>query len=179
MTETNELATFALGCFWCSEAIFEKLKGVEKVISGYTGSETQNLSYEDVSEGSSRHAEAIQITYNPKKISYVDLLYVFWRLHDPTTLNRQGADIGTQYRSAIFYHNEKQKNLALQSKKEVEKEKLYKNPIVTEIAPFDNFYEAEKYHQNFYTTSPEKIYCRFVIDPKIEKLKKGFKNYLK
>ena len=175
----KEVATFAGGCFWCTEAIFTRLKGVEKTISGYAGGKMGRPSYEQVSRGDTGHAEAIQITYDPKIISYEDLLAIFWHTHDPTTLNRQGVDVGPQYRSMIFYHSEEQKEKALASKEKVKKEGVYKNPIVTEILPFESFYKAEDYHQNYYSKDPKKIYCRLVIDPKINKLQKDFKKYLK
>ena len=175
----KEIATFAGGCFWCTEAIFTRLKGVEKTISGYAGGKMEKPSYEQVSRGDTGHAEAIQITYDPKIISFEDLLYIFWRTHDPTTLNRQGADVGAQYRSVIFYHDEEQKQKVLASKEKIEKEGINKNPIVTEIVPFESFHEAENYHQNYYSNNSNKSYCRIVIDPKINKLQKDFKKYLK
>ena len=169
-------ATFAGGCFWCTEAIFLRVKGVKKVVSGYSGGNTDNPSYEIVSGGISGHTEAIQIIFNPKIISYEDLLYIFFRTHDPTTMNRQGADVGTQYRSIIFYHDENQKKDA--EKVKVDAQKLYNSPIVTETIPFNSFYPAENYHQNYYANNPEKAYCKLVIDPKIAKLQKDFKKYL-
>lgn len=172
-------ATLAGGCFWCTEVIFKRIKGVEKVISGYSGGNIENPTYTKVSFGTTGHAEASQIFFDPKIISYKDLLYIFFRVHDPTTPNRQGADIGSQYRSMIFYHNEKQKKQALFSKKEVEKEGIYKNPIVTDIAPLKAFYPAEDYHQDYYEKNPEKLYCKLVIDPKLKKLRKEFQKYLK
>ena len=171
------VATFAGGCFWCTEAIFTRLKGVEKIISGYAGGKVEKPSYEQVSRGNTGHAEAIQITYDPKTISYEDLLYIFWRTHDPTTINRQGADVGPQYRSVIFYADEAQRKAAHSSLEEAQK--VFKNPIVTEILPFESFYKAEDYHQNYYSKDPKKSYCRLVIDPKINKLQKDFKKYLK
>lgn len=174
-----EKATFAAGCFWCTEAIFKKIKGVEKVISGYSGGNIENPTYTKVSFGTTGHAEASQIFFDPKIISYKNLLYIFFRVHDPTTSNRQGADIGPQYRSMIFYHNEKQKKQALVSKEEVKKERIYKNLVVTEIVPFKAFYQAEDYHQDYYEKNPKKLYCNLVIDPKIKKLQKEFKKFLK
>jgi peptide-methionine (S)-S-oxide reductase len=174
---TLEKATFAAGCFWCTEAIFKRIRGVKKVISGYAGGETENPTYENVHNKDTNHAESIQISFDPNKISYKDLLYIFWRTHDPTTLNKQGADVGTEYRSIIFYHNEKQKLLAEKTKRSAQK--LYDNPIVTEIVPLKNFYEAEAYHQDFYKRNKSAPYCRIVIDPKIQKLQKNFKKYLK
>lgn len=176
---SRELATFAGGCFWCTEAIFKRIKGVEKVIPGYSGGSKENPTYEQVSSSTTGHAEAIQITFNPAKISYDDLLYIFWKTHDPTTPNQQGADVGTQYRSMIFYHNEIQKKKALASKNEMEKDNATGNSIVTEIVPFQKFYPAENYHKNYYAKNPAKPYCLLVIDPKIEKLKKDLGKYLK
>jgi len=169
-------ATFAGGCFWCTEAIFSRLKGVLKVIPGYSGGNIKNPTYEQVSAGSTGHAEAIQITYNPKEISYEDLLYIFWKTHDPTTLNRQGNDVGKEYRSIIFYHSPQQKMKVLKSKKIAQK--VFRSPIVTEIIPYTNFYQAEGYHLKYYNKNPNATYCRLVIDPKIEKLKREFGKYL-
>lgn len=172
-----EKAIFAGGCFWCTEAIFENLKGVSSVVSGYAGGETKNPDYMNVSSGETGHAEAIQVTFDPKEITFKDLLYVFLRTHDPTTPNKQGADEGTQYRSVIFYRDEDQKKIAMYALKEVEKE--YESPVVTEVLKLDAFYEAEDYHQDYYKKNADKMYCKLVIDPKIEKLKKDFKEYLK
>jgi len=174
-----EMATLAGGCFWCTEAIFKRLKGVVSVKSGYSGGSKENPSYEDVSQGSTKHAEAIQITFNPNIISYKKLLNVFWATHNPTTLNRQGNDVGIQYRSVIFYHNEEQREIALKSKEEIEKSGIYKDGLVTEVVPFINFYEAEGYHQNYYKRNQEYPYCQFVINPKIQKLLKEFKRDVK
>lgn len=174
-----ETATMAGGCFWCTEAIFKRLNGVNSVVSGYAGGSMDNPSYEAVSTGTSGHAEAIQITFNPKTISFEKLLEVFFKLHDPTTLNQQGNDVGTQYRSVIFYHNEKQKQTAQKIKDEIEKSQLYNNPIVTEIVPFKNFYKAENYHQNYYEINKSQPYCQLIIDPKIQKLYKEFKQVVK
>lgn len=173
-----ETATVAGGCFWCTQALFKRLKGVSNVISGYTGGEMENPSYEEVSTGNTNYAESIQIKFDPKIISYEKLLEVFWTLFDPTTLNRQGADVGTQYRSVIFYHSPEQKGVAEESKRKIEKSKLYKNPIVTKIEPFTNFYPAEDYHQNYYERNPDQPYCKIVIDPKLQKLMTEFKNYV-
>ncbi len=170
----NEVATLAGGCFWCTEAVFQRLKGVIKVMSGYTGGTVENPSYNQVTTGATGHAEAVQVTFDPEVISYEKLLEVFWHLHDPTTLNKQGADSGTQYRSAIFYHNEDQKRIAESSKEEADKSGIYPRRIVTEIAPFTKLYEAEGYHQNFYNDNSDYPYCRVVIDPKIQKLMKEF-----
>lgn len=174
-----ELATLAGGCFWCTEAVFQKLQGVESVIPGYTGGHIDNPTYEEVSSGESGHAEAIQIEFDPQIISYETLLEVFWQLHDPTTLNQQGADHGTQYRSAIFYHNEKQKEIAERSLEAAEKSGLYPDHFVTEIVPFEQFFPAEEEHRNFYENNPNQPYCRLVIDPKITKLYKNFDQLIK
>jgi peptide-methionine (S)-S-oxide reductase len=174
-----EKATIAGGCFWCTEAIFKRLKGVDSAISGYTGGQTENPTYEDVCSGTTGHAEAIQITFDPKVISFETLLHVFFKLHDPTTLNQQGNDVGTQYRSAIFYHNDKQKTEAEKVKEEIEKSGMYKDKIVTEISAFTKFYEAEGYHKNYFDRNSDAPYCRYVIDPKIQKLYKEFKEQVK
>ncbi|HMD13797.1 MAG TPA: peptide-methionine (S)-S-oxide reductase MsrA [Bacteroidota bacterium] len=180
MSSTSlDTATLAMGCFWCTEAIFQNLKGVQSVVSGYAGGTIKNPSYEDVCTGTTGHAEASQITYDPKQVSFDDLLKVFWRMHDPTTLNQQGDDVGTQYRSAIFYHNEEQKKIAEQYKKELDSAGIYSSPIVTEITPFTTFYKAEDYHQNYYNQHGNQPYCRLVIQPKVEKFEKIFKDKLK
>lgn len=172
-----ETATFAGGCFWCTEALFQLLKGVKTVVSGYSGGNMDNPTYNQVSSGITNHAESVQITFDPKIIKYKDLLYVFMKTHDPTTLNRQGADAGTQYRSVIFYANENQKKEAETVIADLQKD--YQNSIVTALKPLENFYKAEDYHQDFYKNNPDKPYCQLVIDPKIQKLKKDFKTYLK
>lgn len=174
-----EIATFGSGCFWCSEAIFEQLKGVESAFSGYAGGTTKNPSYKEVCTGETGHAEVIQITYNPEIISFTELLEVFWQTHDPTTLNRQGADVGTQYRSVIFYHNSEQKELAEKYKKKLDEARIYSKPIVTEISPFTVFYKAEYYHQDYYNNNKFQPYCSFTITPKLDKFKKVFKEKLK
>jgi peptide-methionine (S)-S-oxide reductase len=174
-----EKATFASGCFWCSEAIFKRLKGVKKVVSGYSGGSIDNPTYEQVSTGSTGYAESIQIEFDPNLITYDKLLEIFWRTHNPTTLNQQGNDIGSQYRSVIFYHDQKQKKLALDSKKIIEEYNLYKDKIVTEIIPYINFYPAESYHQDFYDKNKDYPYCTYTILPKIEKLTKDFDDELK
>jgi len=179
MSDKIETATFGTGCFWCTEAIFQDLKGVHQVISGYSGGSVENPSYQQVCTGTTGHAEAVQITFDPEVISFEDLLYVFWRTHDPTTLNRQGADVGPQYRSVIFYHNDEQKNLAEKSLKETDASGLWPNPIVTEISPYQTFYQAEDYHQNYYKINPNQPYCRMVIDPKVRKFRKEFQEQLK
>jgi peptide-methionine (S)-S-oxide reductase len=175
MSDKREVATLGAGCFWCVEAVFQNLKGVEKVVSGYSGGTVESPTYKQVCTGTTGHAEVTQITYDPEVISFEDLLYVFWRTHDPTTLNRQGADVGTQYRSAIFYHNDEQKAIAEKSRQETDASGLWPDPIVTEIVPYRNFYEAEGYHQNYYLNNPYQPYCRMVIDPKVQKFKKEFK----
>jgi len=173
------VATFANGCFWCTEAVFQRLKGVVKVTSGYSGGHTPNPTYEEVCSDTTGHAECLQITYNPKVISYDELLEVFWATHDPTTKDRQGNDIGSQYRSIIFYHNAEQKDTAISSKETLEKNKVYNNPIVTEIIPASEFYPAEKNHMNYYNNHRLQPYCYYVTRPKVEKLKKLFVNKLK
>lgn len=171
----TEIATLAGGCFWCIEAIFKRLKGVESVESGYSGGDFPNPSYEQVIGGKTGHAESIQINFDPNIISFEKILEIFFRLHDPTTLNQQGADIGTQYRSAIFYHNKNQKETAEKIKSAAEKSGMYKNSIVTAIKPFTGFYKAEAYHQDFYQRNSSTPYCQIVIDPKIQKLYREFK----
>ena len=179
MTEKLETATFAAGCFWCVEAVFSRLKGVKKVTSGYTGGPIPNPTYEAVCSGTTGHAEAVRISFDPEMISFADLLEVFWRTHDPTTLNRQGADIGTQYRSAVFFHDERQREIAEKSKRETDEAGLWPDPIVTEIVPFSKFFEAEEYHQDYYRLNAHQSYCRLVIDPKVKKLQKEFADKLK
>lgn len=176
-------ATLAGGCFWCTEAIFKRIRGVNSVIPGYSGGNEpagrKNPTYEEVCTGLTGHAEAIQITFDPKIISYEKLIEIFFKLHDPTTLNRQGSDVGSQYRSAIFYHNEDQKQTAQKVKEAIEKSKIYHDPIVTEITSFKNFYQAENYHQNYYDTNRSQPYCQLIIDPKIQKLMEEFKEEVK
>ena len=174
-----DTATLAGGCFWCTEAVFDRLKGVTKVVPGYAASKVDNPSYEQVCSGRTGAAEAIQITYDPSVISFETLLEIFWHLHDPTTLNRQGNDIGTQYRSAIFYQTDEQKRLALASKEALEQSGTYNKPIVTEIVPFTNFYPAEAYHEDYYDRNPYQPYCQFVIDPKVHKLLKDYRKEVK
>jgi peptide-methionine (S)-S-oxide reductase len=174
-----ETATFGEGCFWCSEAVFQQLRGVKSVISGYSGGSVDHPSYEAVCAGRTGHAEVIQITYDPSEIKFDDLLKAFWQTHDPTTLNRQGHDTGTQYRSAIFYHSEEQHRVAEQYKKQLDQSGTFKSPIVTEIAPFKSFFPAEKYHQNYFNDNPSQQYCQFIIRPKVEKFNKEFKDMLK
>lgn len=178
-TTGMEIATFAGGCFWCTEAIFLEIDGVEKVVSGYIGGTTKNPTYRDICSGTTGHAEAIQITFDPKKVTYEDLLEVFFGTHDPTTLNRQGADIGTQYRSEIFYHSEVQKDKAEKYISLISGEKLYDKEIVTKVSKATVFYPAEEYHQNYYNQNAEQGYCQMVIAPKLEKLRKYYKSKLK
>jgi peptide-methionine (S)-S-oxide reductase len=174
-----ELATFGNGCFWCTEAIFEQLEGVTKVESGYAGGAVKNPSYKAVCTGETGHAEVIRLTYNPEIISFRELLDVFFNTHDPTTLNRQGADVGTQYRSAIFYHNESQKVEAEKIIADLENEKIFDNKIVTEITPINNYFVAENYHQDYYNNNKNQGYCRAVINPKLDKFIKKYKSKLK
>lgn len=174
-----DTATFGAGCFWCIEAVFQRLEGVDTVISGYTGGQTLNPTYKDICTGMTGHAEVAQITYNPEIISFDELLEVFWATHDPTTLNQQGNDVGTQYRSAIFYHNDEQKQKAEFYLKRLTEEKVFSKKIVTEITPLAKFYVAENYHQNYYNNNTSQGYCSFVISPKVDKLKKVFPNKLK
>lgn len=174
-----KLATFGSGCFWCTEAIFERLQGVERVLSGYSGGHVDNPTYAQVSTGTTGHAESIQVVYNPAAVSYDALLEVFWKMHDPTTLNRQGNDIGPQYRSVIFYHDAEQKKLAESYKSRLEAARIWDRPIVTEIVPFRKFWPAEDYHQNYYDTNPRQGYCALVITPKIQKFRKVFQDRLK
>ena len=174
-----EKATFGGGCFWCTEAIYERVEGVHSVVSGYAGGTVKNPTYKQVCDGTTGHAEVTQITYDPKVVSYDELLEIFFKTHDPTTLNRQGADIGTQYRSVIFYHNDEQKQKAEYYKSELNKSGAWNNPVVTEISPLINFYSAEDYHQDYYANNPNQGYCAFVIGPKVEKFEKVFKNKLK
>lgn len=177
--DSLQIATFGNGCFWCTEAVFQQLDGVTKVESGYSGGQTKNPTYKEVCGGETGHAEVIQITYDPKKISFDDLLEVFWQTHDPTTLNRQGADAGTQYRSAVFFHDDEQKHLAEEYKKKLDASGAFPRRIVTEITPFATFYKAEDYHQNYYNQNGQQPYCQIVIRPKLEKFNKVFKQKLK
>lgn len=177
--EGFELATFGAGCFWCVEAVFQQIKGVDTVYSGYMGGKYPNPTYREVSSGRSGHAEVVQIIFDPKVVSFATLLEVFWQTHDPTTLNRQGADVGTQYRSAIFYHDAAQKELALALKNELNAAQAFPNPIVTEITAATTFYIAENYHQDYYRQNGEQPYCQYVIRPKMDKLQKVFKDRLK
>jgi peptide-methionine (S)-S-oxide reductase len=178
-TMTTEKATLAGGCFWCTEAVFKRLQGVTSVVPGYAASQVENPSYREVCSGRTGAAEGIQLTYDPSVISYDTLLEIFWHLHDPTTLNRQGNDVGTQYRSAVYYHNDEQKHIALASKEALDKSGTYKNPAVTEIAPFTNFYSAEEYHKDYYDSNRLVPYCALVIDPKVQKLLKEYSHNVK
>jgi peptide-methionine (S)-S-oxide reductase len=178
-SKERDVATLGGGCFWCTEAIFDQLKGVGKVESGYSGGKVPNPSYEDVCTGSTGHAESIQITFNPKQISFKEILQIFFTTHDPTTLNRQGADVGTQYRSAIFYHNPDQEAVAKQVIKETNAAKIWKKPIVTEVVPFKAFYKAEDYHQEYFKNNSRQPYCQVVIAPKIVKLREHYREKLK
>jgi peptide-methionine (S)-S-oxide reductase len=179
MSEKREIATLGAGCFWCVEAVFQDLRGVESVVSGYAGGSLAYPTYEQVCRGTTGHAEAVQLTFDPEVISYSEILDVFWRTHDPTTPNRQGYDTGTQYRSVIFFHNGEQKTVAERSKSAAGSAGLWPNTIVTEIVPFTNFYPAEEHHQDYYRSNPDQPYCQVVIDPKIRKLKKDFADKLK
>lgn len=178
-SEGMQVATLGGGCFWCVEAIYEDLKGVESVVSGYSGGAKKNPSYQEVCSGFSGHAEVIQITFDPQVISFKDILEVFWEVHDPTTLNRQGADIGSQYRSVIYYHSDEQKNIAEESKRQADASGLYKDPVVTEISEFKGFYEAEDYHQDYFNNNPNQPYCSVIISPKVKKFKNKYKDQLK
>lgn len=177
--QTLDTITFGSGCFWCVEAVFQQLDGVISVTSGYSGGDVTNPTYKQVCDGTTGHAEVCQIIYDPQKISFKDLLEVFWFTHDPTTLNRQGNDVGTQYRSAIFYHSDQQKQLAEEYKKKLDESGAFKSPIVTEITPFGKFYAAENYHQDYYNLNGSQPYCNFVIKPKVEKFRKVFGEKLK
>ena len=176
---TLQVATFGAGCYWCTEAQFQQLKGVEKVESGFSGGHVDNPTYKQVCSGTTGHAEVCNITYDPAIISFDELLAAFWTCHDPTTLNRQGNDVGTQYRSVIFYHDNEQQQKAEQYKNKLNDEKAFDKPVVTEITAFDKFYKAEDYHQNYYNENGEAPYCHFVIGPKVDKFKKVFKDKLK
>lgn len=178
-TPDLQLATLAGGCFWCLEAIYTQLKGVHRVVSGYCGGQTENPSYQAVCSGATGHAEAVQISFDPQVVSYRDLLQVFFTLHDPTTLNRQGADVGTQYRSAIFYHDAAQKQAAKQVLAEIEAAKIWNHPIVTQVEPLGAFYPAEAYHQDYFKRNPYQGYCQAVIAPKVAKFRKMYLERLK
>ena len=179
--DTNKIdtATFGAGCFWCVEAVFQDIKGVQKVVSGYSGGFIKNPAYKEVCMGTTGHAEVCQIYYNPAEVTFDELLEAFWQTHDPTTLNRQGNDVGTQYRSSIFYHSEEQKQKAEKYKEELNKSAVFDRPIVTEVTAFTNFYAAEDYHQSYYNQNGSEPYCQYVIKPKVEKFKKVFGDKLK
>jgi peptide-methionine (S)-S-oxide reductase len=175
----SKVATFGGGCFWCLEALFTRIEGVESVTSGYAGGTVANPSYKQVCTGTTGHAEVVQVRYDPKKVTYAKLLEVFFKTHDPTTLNRQGADEGTQYRSVIFVHDDEQKREAQEAKRAIEDAHVYPDPVVTQIVPFQAFYPAEEYHQGYYDANPGQGYCRAVIGPKVHKLEKVFQDLLK
>jgi len=179
MSQTKEIATLGGGCFWCTEAVFAELRGVEKVEPGYAGGTVANPTYEQVCSGRTGHAEVVQVTFNPNVISYGELLKIFFTVHDPTTLNRQGADVGTQYRSVIFYHNDEQKSVARQIINEVTAAKLWNAPIVTQVEPFNAFYRAETYHLEYFKKNPRQLYCQMVIAPKVRKLREHYMEKLK
>jgi peptide-methionine (S)-S-oxide reductase len=180
MADNNlETATLGAGCFWCVEAVFDDLKGVEDVVSGYSGGHTENPTYREVCDGNTGHAEVAQIRFDPSAISFKEILQVFFSVHDPTTLNRQGNDVGTQYRSAIFYHNDEQKRVAEEVIGEITKEGVYDAPIVTEVVPFDKFWPAENYHQEYFANNPNQPYCQAVVAPKVAKFRKKFVDRLK
>ena len=172
-----ELATLGGGCFWCTEAVFQRLRGVDNVVSGYSGGSTERPTYEAVCNGTTGHAEVIQIAFDPTAVSFADILDVFFHTHDPTTLNRQGNDVGSQYRSAIFYHNEEQKRVAEETIRAMATD--YRQPIVTEITPFSAFYPAESYHQDFFNRNPRQGYCQFVVSPKVDKFQQKYADRLK
>jgi peptide-methionine (S)-S-oxide reductase len=178
-TGKEQLATFGTGCFWCTEAVFDQLKGVKSVVSGYSGGNVADPTYEQICSGMTGHAEVVQIKYDADVISFAALLEAFWQSHDPTTPNRQGNDVGTQYRSAIFYHDEQQRREAERLKKELNESGAFRAPIVTEITPFERFYPAEKYHQDYFNQNPSQPYCATIIRPKVEKFRKVFKDRLK
>jgi peptide-methionine (S)-S-oxide reductase len=179
MPDNLQTATLGAGCFWCVDTIFRQLRGVQQVTSGYAGGTIPDPTYQQVCTGNTGHAEAIQIIFDPQQISFTDLLNVFWRIHDPTTLNRQGGDIGPQYRSVIFYHNAQQQGLAEKSRNDLAATGLWTDPIVTEIVPYSNFYPAEEYHQNYFQRNPQQGYCQVVINPKVRKFRKEFAARLK
>lgn len=182
MSETNKAlatATFGTGCFWCTEAVFQQLEGVEKVTSGYSGGQVENPTYKDVCNGTTGHAECLNIEYDASKISFEELLEVFWKTHDPTTLNRQGNDVGTQYRSVVFYHDEEQKAITEKQIADLDKSGSWNNPIVTKLEPFLKFYPAEDYHNNYFNNNGGNPYCQMVVRPKVEKFEKVFKDKLK
>ena len=174
-----EIATLGGGCFWCLEAVYVELRGVEKVVSGYAGGHVKNPTYREVCSGSTGHAEVVQVTFDPTVISFADILRVFFTIHDPTTLNRQGADVGTQYRSAIYYHDDAQKQTAIAVMNEIAAQRIWPNPLVTELAPLDVFYPAEEYHQDYFARNPMQPYCQVVVAPKVAKFRKQYFQQLK
>ena len=179
-SENNKsVATFGSGCFWCTEAVFESLEGVDNVVSGYSGGSIKNPSYKEISRGNTGHAEVCQITFDPEVISYYELLEIFWNTHDPTTLNRQGNDVGPQYRSVIFYHDEAQKKAAEASLREMDASGKFRDPIVTEVTEFSEFYKAENYHQDYFKNNHNQPYCTFVVKPKVEKFRAKYQDKLK
>jgi len=177
--QKEHIATFGTGCFWCTEAVFESLEGVENVVSGFSGGDVKNPSYREVTGGRTGHAEVCQVHFDPRRISFEDLLDVFWHTHDPTTLNRQGNDVGPMYRSAVFYHSEEQKEAAEKSKSAMNASGTFEDPIVTEITEFTGFYKAEAYHQDYFKNNPNQPYCTFVVNPKLEKFKAKYQDKLK
>ncbi len=179
MSDNLETVTLGGGCFWCVEAVYQNLKGVRKVVSGYTGGQTEHPTYQEICMGNTGHAEVAQITFDAEVISFENILEVFWHTHDPTTLNQQGNDVGTQYRSAIFYHSEEQKAVAEKSWQETDESDLWLNRLVTEITPLGTFYDGEDYHQNYFLNNPNQPYCMAIIDPKLKKFKKEFQDQLK
>lgn len=176
---TEELATLGGGCFWCIEAVFDELTGVTRVQSGYAGGHTRNPTYQEVCTGATGHAEVVQITFDPTVITFADVLRVFFTIHDPTTLNRQGPDVGTQYRSVIFYHSPDQKAVAERVIGELERDRVWANPIVTELVPFTEFWRAEAYHDDYFRRNPDQAYCRAIIEPKVAKFRKQYLDRLK
>ena len=179
MSASRETATLAGGCFWCLEAVFQPLKGVERVVSGYTGGVVGRPTYEDVCTGTTGHAEAVQVTFDPSVLSYRDLLELFFAFHDPTTRNRQGGDVGTQYRSSVFYHDAEQERIARDLIAEFERERVFPDPIVTELVPLREWYPAEEYHQGYYARNPDRMYCQAVIAPKVAQLRRKYAERVK
>jgi peptide-methionine (S)-S-oxide reductase len=178
-TLEREVATLGGGCFWCTEAVFDELRGVERVESGYSGGATANPTYQEVCSGTTGHAEVVRVTFDPRIISFKEILQVFFSVHDPTTLNRQGADVGTQYRSVIFYHDAEQRRVAEEVIRELDAQKIWDGPIVTEVAPFEAFYEAEDYHQEYFRLNASQPYCRMVVAPKVAKFRQYYREKLK
>jgi peptide-methionine (S)-S-oxide reductase len=179
MNGENETATLGGGCFWCTEAVYQQMKGVISVLPGYSGGHIKNPSYKEVCNGTTGHAEVVQISFNPSVVTFTEILEVFFQVHDPTTLNRQGADVGTQYRSVIFYHSEEQKQTAVKMIEKLNAVKLFPKPVVTGVAPFVHFYEAEGYHKDYFSKNPNQPYCRMVVAPKVQKFQKMFGELLK